>query len=107
MHRPRAFPILALLAIVFGLALTVASPVGVGSAAAQDDATTTTSTPIRDSDSGLNDIIPQPNSGQAPENPSDPGGWQQYMVFGLIIGGMTLIVLIAWRQSVQARRARS
>lgn len=104
MHRPRRFPILF---VALALALTVVSPLGPDTASAQDDSTTTTAPPIRDSDTGLNDIVPQPNSGQAPENPSDPGGWQQYMVFGLIIGGMALIVLLAWRQSRHARRART
>jgi hypothetical protein len=72
--------------------------------AAQDD-TTTTSQPIRDSDTGLNDIVPQPNSGEAPDDPSDRGGWQQFMVFGLILGGMGVIVLMVVRQSRRARSA--
>jgi hypothetical protein len=78
---------------------------GLTTAAAQDD-TTTTTTPIRDSDTGLNDIVPQPNSGEAPDDPSDRGGWQQYLVFGLIIGGMAVIVVIVMRQSRQARAAQ-
>lgn len=82
---------------------------GLGPAAAQnddEDTTTTTSQEIRDSDTGLNDIVPQPNSGEAPDDPSDPGGWQQYMVFGLIIGGMAVIVMIVVRQSRRARAAQ-
>jgi hypothetical protein len=102
MLRPRALPHLAALVLILGLAVTL---VGADPASAQDDDTTTTSAPIRDNDTGLNDIIPQPNSGQAPEQPSDRGGWQQYMVFGLIIGGMAVIVLLAWRGSTKARRA--
>lgn len=73
--------------------------------AAQDD-TTSTSQPIRDSDTGLNDIVPQPNSGEAPDDPSDRGGWQQYMVFVLIVGGLAAIVVLVLRQSRRARAAQ-
>ena len=74
-------------------------------AVAQDD-TTSTSQPIRDSDTGLNDIVPQPNSGEAPDDPSDRGGWQQYMVFVLIVGGLAAIVVLVLRQSRRARAAQ-
>jgi len=80
--------------------------VGAPAAMAQSEDTTTTTTPIRDSDTGLNDIVPQPNSGEAPDDPSDSGGWQQYLVFGLIIGGMAVIVAIVMRQSRRARAAQ-
>ena len=89
------------------LALLLVVTLGSASATAQDDDTTTTTQPIRDSDTGLNDIVPQPNSGEAPDDPSDRGGWQQFMVFGLIIGGMGVIVVLVVHQSRQARRARS
>jgi hypothetical protein len=90
----------------FALALTLVLSLGSTSAMAQDDGTTTTQ-PIRDSDTGLNDIVPQPNSGEAPDDPSDRGGWQQFMVFGLIVGGMGVIVVLVVRQSRHARRART
>ena len=80
--------------------------VGAPVAMAQSEDTTTTTTPIRNSDTGLNDIVPQPNSGEAPDDPSDRGGWQQYLVFGLIIGGMAVIVAIVMRQSRRARAAQ-
>ena len=102
MHRHPSRAIGAL-AIALLLVLSLAS----ASAVAQDDGTTTTTQPIRDSDTGLNDIVPQPNSGEAPDDPSDRGGWQQFMVFGLIVGGMGVIVVLVVRQSRHARRART
>jgi hypothetical protein len=89
------------------ISLLVVLGVGAPAAMAQSEDTTTTTTPIRDSDTGLNDIVPQPNSGEAPDDPSDRGGWQQYLVFGLIIGGMAVIVAIVMRQSRRARAAQS
>jgi hypothetical protein len=100
MRRP--LPLVAIAALVLLAALGVGAPAATG----QTDSTTSTTTPIRDSDTGLNDIVPQPNSGEAPDDPSDRGGWQQYLVFGLIIGGMAVIVVIVTRQSRRARAAQ-
>ena len=52
------------------------------------------------------DILPRPNTGQAPETAGEPGGWQQYMVFGLIFAGLAVILLFIVRESRQARRQR-
>lgn len=71
---------------------------------ATQDQTTTTMPPVREGDSPINDILPEPNSGTAPEKPSDRGGWQQIMVFGLLVGGMGVIVLLVRRESRAARR---
>lgn len=54
----------------------------------------------------LGDIIPRPNSGQAPDSPNDPGGWQQYLVFGLILAGLATIFGLAVRESRRARARR-
>lgn len=90
----RRFLLLALLGAVL---VTGVAP----SAAAQDggEGGTTTTELVSDEDSPLGDIIPRPNSGQAPDSPNDPGGWQQYLVFGAILFGLAAIVLLVRRES--------
>jgi hypothetical protein len=53
------------------------------------------------------EMIPQPGSGRAPEQPGDPGGWQQAAVFGVMVAGMATLALLAWRSSVRARQRRA
>lgn len=51
-------------------------------------------------------IIPAPNSGQAPQDAGDRGGWTQSVLFFLLCGAILLIFLLAWRDSrVKRRRA--
>ena len=49
-------------------------------------------------------IIERPEEGRAPEQPGDPGGWQQLALLGLIVAGLGTVTLLVWRSS---RRARS
>lgn len=50
-------------------------------------------------------IIPRPGEGHAPKHPNDRGGWQQFMVLGLMVAGVGLIGGLAWRSSRRARTA--
>ncbi len=50
-------------------------------------------------------ILPRPNSGQAPENPGDPGGWQQLLLLGLIVVALVAIATLVIRQSRKERAA--
>jgi hypothetical protein len=68
----------------------------------QSDTTVATS----DEGSSVGNILPRPNTGQAPDSPNDPGGWQQYLVFALIFAGLGAIVLFATRESRRARAER-
>jgi hypothetical protein len=81
-------------AVAVGLAIVVALTCGAGVAAAQDDGG---EVPTRD-------IVPQPNSGEAPEEAGDRGGSLQLAVFGLVVvailGGGAYVAL-------QSRRARA
>jgi len=52
-------------------------------------------------------IIPRPDEGHAPRNPGDRGGWQQSLVFGLVLAGMALLAGLAWRSSRRARTAQA
>lgn len=71
--------------------------------AQQDEVTTTTAS---EGDSSVGNILPRPNSGQAPDSPNDPGGWQQYLVFAVLFVGLAAIVLLVRRESRRARAAR-
>lgn len=48
-------------------------------------------------------IIPEPNSGIAPEDPGDRGGWQQWVVLGVIVAGVGVIVGLVVRESRRKR----
>lgn len=50
------------------------------------------------------DIIPQPNSGQEPEDAGDRGGVLQGVVFVAILAGLGTIGGLAVRESRRARR---
>ncbi|MBX3314665.1 MAG: hypothetical protein KF906_10130 [Actinobacteria bacterium] len=51
--------------------------------------------------------LPAANSGRAPEDPGDPGGWEQTLVFVLMAGGMLTIGAVVFRggRRTRARRA--
>ena len=51
-------------------------------------------------------IIPEPDSGIAPERPGDRGGWQQWAVLGAIVLGIGTIAVLVTRQSMRARARR-
>ena len=96
---------------VAAVALLLAAALGLGAlaslappASAQAGATTTTD-PV--DDRRLGDIIPEPNTGRAPETPGDPGGWLQVSLFFLICAAVIAIVLVVWRQSRRARERRA
>ena len=83
------------------VAFLAASPVG-----AQENDPGTTTEVVTDGPSSVGNILPRPNSGQAPESANDPGGWQQDMVFALIGLGQLVIVVLATRDSRRFRRAQ-
>lgn len=104
-HRPLVpWIALALGTLALAAGLTLAAP---PAGAQSDDTTTTTVSPFDDPDAQLptGNILPRPNSGQAPESAGDPGGWMQYMVFALIFAGLALIVVLVVRESRKARSA--
>lgn len=52
------------------------------------------------------DIIPEPNSGSPPDDPGDPGGWQQLSLLALIILAVTAILLLVRRESRRKQSAQ-
>jgi hypothetical protein len=48
-------------------------------------------------------IIERPEEGRAPEQPGDPGGWQQLALLGLVMAGLGTVALLVWRSSRRAR----
>ena len=74
-------------------------------ARAQPDPTATTGVTIDPGDKeNLGRSIPLPNTGHAPKDPGDRGGWKQTLVLVLIVGGLGTVVLLAVRD---ARRKRA
>lgn len=57
-------------------------------------------------DDPVGDIIPRPNTGRAPEDPGDRGGWLQLGLLALILAVVALGGLHLWRQSAKARGGR-
>jgi hypothetical protein len=98
--------ILAVAVVLTGLSLAAVALAAGPATAQEDEQPVTTTLPVSDEDSPLGDIIPRPNSGRAPDSPNDPGGWQQYLVFALIIGGMAAIVMLVRRSSRRALASR-
>ena len=47
------------------------------------------------------------NSGHAPRDAYDPGGWGQYAVFFGIVFGVGLIALLIWRDVRKGRRRQA
>lgn len=48
-------------------------------------------------------IIPKPSEGRAPDNPGDPGGWEQLALLGLVVAGLGTVAALVWRSSRRAR----
>ena len=70
-------------------------------AAAQEPGTTTTSLP----QVPTQEIVPQPNTGTAPEDAGDRGGALQLAVLGLVVMAIGVAVGVVVRQSRRARQA--
>jgi hypothetical protein len=101
--RPRLV-VVSVAALVAAAALLVVAP-GAGGAVLQDGggdgggSSTTDDTPVP-----AQDIIPEPNSGRAPDDAGDRGGVLQGVVFLFIVVGVGGMVTLVVRES---RRSRS
>lgn len=52
------------------------------------------------------EIIARPNSGTAPQDPGDRGGWEQLALLGLLLAAMAGIGLVVFRGGRRARAGR-
>lgn len=54
-------------------------------------------------------IIPRPGEGRAPDDPGEPGGWEQVALFGVIVAGLGVIATLVVRSVRRnaAHRTRS
>ena len=91
----------ALAALLVVATLTVAASVVAAPVAGAQDEPTTTFQPAPSPD-----IIPEPNSGAAPRDENDRGGWAQYAVLIGIVVGLGVIVLLVARESRRKRQAQ-
>ena len=93
-----------------GFAATVDTGVGTGADSSEE---TTLDTAVIPSDATDNDFLdlersltecissnPPPGCGRVPTSPGDRGGWQQLVLFGVMMGG---IAVIFWRVSRAVR----
>jgi hypothetical protein len=95
----------AVLAVLLACAVSFGLGALLPSTAAAQGGVTTTTDPI--DNRRLGDIIPEPNSGKAPETPGEPGGWLQVSLFFLICGAVIAMVLAVWLQGRRARARRA
>jgi hypothetical protein len=100
-RRNRAVVLATLLACAVSFGLGALLP----SAAGAQGGVTTTTDPV--DNRRIGDIIPEPNSGKAPETPGDPGGWLQVSLFFLICGAVIAMVVAVWLQGRRARERRA
>lgn len=56
-------------------------------------------------ETGRPGIIPRPGEGQAPDEPGDRGGWEQWAVFGALVAGLALIIVLVVRSARHNRTA--
>lgn len=97
--------------IVVGVALaglipgwSSAAVAGSGPESTVSSPTTTTTMPRPDGGVPGN-IIPRPNSGTAPEDPGDRGGWEQWALLVAIVAALAAIVALVVGES-RRKRAR-
>jgi hypothetical protein len=94
------------LAAIALVSIVLVAPGLVGTAVAQTpEPPLTTGSSVPDAGQGVPPIIPRPNSGEAPDDPGDRGGWQQLAVLGVVIGGLGLIAALVVRDG-RRKRAR-
>ena len=112
--RPARTALVALLALLgcaaLGPALTAAPASATATAAppgvlaAQTTVPPTTTTAGDDGPSPVPRIIPLPNSGEAPRDAGDRGGWLQVSLFWFLLGALALIALLIWRDGYRKKR---
>jgi hypothetical protein len=92
-------PTLAAVVVAAVVLLGAAGASAQAGAPAQDGTPTTTSSTVTELPPA--EMIPRPNSGQAPDDAGDRGGALQLLVFGLVVvaiaAGVTKVVLDARR----------
>jgi hypothetical protein len=81
--------------------------VDVAGATVLSEPTTSTTYPPNQPQVPIPRIIPLPNSGHAPRDAYDPGGWGQYAVFFGIVFGVGLIAALIWRDVRKGRRRQA
>jgi hypothetical protein len=57
---------------------------------------------------GIPSMLPKPNTGVAPRDADDPGGWGQYAVFyGILASGIIIFVLVVLESRRKLRAIRA
>lgn len=109
---PRA-PMFVAAAVVFGAVLLGAVAVAWLAGDSGGTSASTTTTLVVEPDGSVQpqldrpSSLPQPNTGRAPEDSGDPGGWEQLTVFALVTAGMLCIGVIVFRGGKRTRARRA
>ena len=82
-----------------------AAPLTTTASAASGDTATTTTLPV---DQGDRSVIPAPNTGRAPQDAGDRGGWAQLLLFGIMaVGSMIIFGRVLWAGHQRSRANRT
>jgi hypothetical protein len=93
-----------LLAVGVVLSVALAGPVGASAMPPVRSATTTT---YAFAPGGIPSMLPKPNTGTAPRDADDPGGWGQYAVFyGILASGVIIFGLVFFESRRKLRAIR-
>jgi hypothetical protein len=108
-NRPRWWRLGAAVLVVaivsIGAALSLTAVGTAGASAMPNDTTTST---LINAPGGIPSMLPQPNTGTAPRDADDRGGWAQYAVFyGILASGVLIfgLVMLESRRKLRALRA--
>lgn len=95
--------------VIIALAVLVAMIAGTAVIAALIDDTPTESSTAIEGEDALSSpaIIPQPNSGEEPEEAGDRGGWAQLTLLGLLVVTLVGIGFVVARGSRRSRANRA
>jgi hypothetical protein len=104
LRRPQALFAAAALLLVVTLGAVLAGPVGASAMPPAKDVTTTT---YINAPGGIPSMLPQPNTGVAPRDADDRGGWGQYAVFyGILASGVIIFALVVLESRRKLRAIR-
>jgi hypothetical protein len=115
-HRPALAAVATLVALLV-VSVGAASPSAAVAAAQATTAATTQGTslgtqppaptstaPSDGSPAPIPRIIPLPNSGEAPQDPGDRGGWLQISLFWFVLGALGIVGLLIYREGRSNKR---
>ena len=93
----------ALLVLLF-LGLALVAPACAGDSTAPPE--TTTTLPSQDVLDCSRPGVTRPNCGTKPQDAGDRGGWLQYLLWALLVAGLTIVFGVVYRSAKRTERAK-